>query len=76
MDSMRNYQFFEEDRDGLAVERPADHADFPGLEVAVTNSAPGITAAGSLANQVRAAFERPARCVLPQSRPLRVAVPR
>ena len=55
MDSMRNYQFFEEDRDGLAVERPADHADFPGLEVAATNSAHGMTAAGSLANQVSAA---------------------
>jgi RNA polymerase primary sigma factor len=55
MDTMRNDLFVEDDRDGLAVERPADRADFPGLEVAVTNSAHGMTAAGSLANQVSAA---------------------
>ena len=55
MDSMRNDLFIEDDCDGLAVERPADRADFPGLEVAATNSAHGMTAAGSLANQVSAA---------------------
>ena len=55
MDSMRNDLFIEDDRDGLAVERPADRADFPGLEVAATNSAHGMTAAGSLAHQVSAA---------------------
>ncbi|HSA66842.1 MAG TPA: sigma-70 factor domain-containing protein, partial [Methyloceanibacter sp.] len=55
MDTMRNDLFVEDDRDGLAVERPADHAHFPGLEVAATNSAHGMTAAGSLANQVSAA---------------------
>jgi RNA polymerase primary sigma factor len=55
MDTMRNDLFVEDDRDGLAVERPIDHADFPGLELAATNSTHGMAAAGSLANQVSAA---------------------
>ena len=52
MDSMRNYQFVEEDRDGLAVERPADVVDFRAPEAAVIDSAHGAAATGSIANHV------------------------
>jgi RNA polymerase primary sigma factor len=52
MDSMRSYQFVEEDRDGPAVERPADVVDFRVPEAAVIDSARGAAAAGSVANQI------------------------
>jgi RNA polymerase primary sigma factor len=51
MDSMRNYQVVEEDRDGLAVERPADIADFPALEVAAIDTGAGAAVTGGIANQ-------------------------
>ena len=53
MDSMRNYQFVEEDRDGLAVERPADVVDFRASRSRRDSIQPMAAAAtGSIANQV------------------------
>ena len=52
MDSMRNEQFVEQDRDGIAVERPADLAAVRGAEVAVIDSAHGEAAIGGPASRV------------------------
>jgi RNA polymerase primary sigma factor len=51
MDSMRRYQFAEDDRDGFAVEGIVDAAEVPSIEAAVIDSTYGIASAGSIANQ-------------------------
>jgi RNA polymerase primary sigma factor len=52
MDSMRKYQFAEDDRDGFAGERTIDAAEVPGIEKAVIDSAHGVASTGSIANQI------------------------
>jgi RNA polymerase primary sigma factor len=52
MNLMRNHQFAERDRDGVAVERTADAAEVPGVEAAAIDSPCGAASAGSIANQV------------------------
>ena len=52
MDSMRNEQFVEQDRDGIAVERPADLAAVRGAEVAVIDSVHGEAAVGGPASRL------------------------
>lgn len=52
MDSMRNYHFADDDRDGFAVERAADAAKIPGIEAAAIESTPSVASAGRIANRV------------------------
>lgn len=52
MDSVWNEQFVEEERDSLAVELPADVADFPGFEVVRTGSAHDAPAASRPTGQI------------------------
>jgi RNA polymerase primary sigma factor len=52
MDSMRNYHFAADDRDGFAVERAVDAAQVPGIEAATVDSPPGVASAGPIANRV------------------------